>query len=224
MLAMNGLIRIDDEAFEPPDPPLLPDFAPVPRKTRRVDGWTPRRQRAFIDALADTGCVHDAARRVSMTPEAAYYLRRAEGAESFRQAWEAAVEIGKRGLEDLAIDRVRNGNVVTILEDGAPVREKRWHDNRLLMFMLRHRLPGRYGCNAALSPGGRANFEDVAAARAALGKQLERKLTVLSMRQDRATYNELAGDPARRAAWELLHGKPLDTLLEDRRDDAADGD
>lgn len=28
--------------------PALPDFAPVPRKYRH-DGWTPERQRAFIE-------------------------------------------------------------------------------------------------------------------------------------------------------------------------------
>lgn len=36
------------------DRPDLPDFAPVPRKYRH-DGWTPERQKAFIEALADTG-------------------------------------------------------------------------------------------------------------------------------------------------------------------------
>lgn len=85
---MNELIRYGDEPFEPADPPLIPDFAPVPRKIRRAHGWTPTRQRDFIEALADSGSVTEAARRVNMTPEAAYYLRRAEGAESFRAAWE----------------------------------------------------------------------------------------------------------------------------------------
>jgi hypothetical protein len=41
--------------------PALPDFAPVPRQGNRHDGWTPARQRAFIEALADTGCVTRAA-------------------------------------------------------------------------------------------------------------------------------------------------------------------
>ncbi len=33
--------------------PPLPDFAPVPRRYRH-DGWTPERQKAFIEALAET--------------------------------------------------------------------------------------------------------------------------------------------------------------------------
>ena len=38
----------------------LPDFDAVPRKHRH-DGWTPERQRAFIEAFADTGSVSRAA-------------------------------------------------------------------------------------------------------------------------------------------------------------------
>ena len=33
----------------------LLDFTPVPRKTKRSDGWTAERQRAFIAALSATG-------------------------------------------------------------------------------------------------------------------------------------------------------------------------
>ena len=53
----------------------LPAFAPVPRKCARHDGWTPARQRAFIEALADTGSVSRAAAQVNMSTEGAYYLR-----------------------------------------------------------------------------------------------------------------------------------------------------
>ena len=36
--------------------PPLPEFAPVPRKYRH-DAWTPQRQKAFVEALADCGSV-----------------------------------------------------------------------------------------------------------------------------------------------------------------------
>lgn len=212
---MSKLIRIEDEALAPRDPALLPDFTPVPRKIKRVHGWTAARQRAFIEALADSGSVTDAARQVNMTPEAAYYLRRAEGAESFRKAWEAAVEIGMRALGDLAIDRVRHGNVLATFENGELIREKRWHDNRLLMFMLRHHQPERYGRNAALSAGGRANFRARADSADDTRAEILRKVMAVKRVSDRETYDELVSDPARRAAWELLNGKPLEALLKD---------
>ncbi|MFV4725688.1 hypothetical protein ACNJUL_21330, partial [Mycobacterium tuberculosis] len=53
-----------------------PAFDPVPRHYNRHDGWTPERQRGFIEALLDTGSVRAAAHAVNMTPEGAYLLRR----------------------------------------------------------------------------------------------------------------------------------------------------
>ncbi|HEX8572955.1 MAG TPA: hypothetical protein VF759_09400 [Allosphingosinicella sp.] len=43
----------------------LLDFTPVPRRYRH-DGWTPEWQKAFIAALAVTGCVERAARMVNI--------------------------------------------------------------------------------------------------------------------------------------------------------------
>lgn len=40
----------------------LPAFTPVPRQYQRHDGWTPERQRSFIEALADLGSVEAASR------------------------------------------------------------------------------------------------------------------------------------------------------------------
>ena len=88
--------------------PDLPDFAPVPRKYRH-DGWTPERQRAFIEALADTGSVTRAAGMVNMAQANCYTLRRAPGAEAFRQAWDAALDFGVGRLKDIAFERAIEG-------------------------------------------------------------------------------------------------------------------
>ena len=66
----------------------VPAFLPVATRARK-DGWTARRQAAFLAALAITGSVGESARRVSMARETAYRLRRREGAESFAAAWDA---------------------------------------------------------------------------------------------------------------------------------------
>ena len=55
----------------------------------RADGWTPERQARFIGLLAETGSVAGAARRVGMTRESAWRLRRRAGAASFAHAWDA---------------------------------------------------------------------------------------------------------------------------------------
>jgi hypothetical protein len=84
--------------------PARLEFTPVRRRYRH-DGWTPERQRAFIAALADTGCVDRSARMVNIAQTNCYELRRAPGAESFRRAWDAALDFGLLRLKDLAFER-----------------------------------------------------------------------------------------------------------------------
>src|SRR3546814_5344716 len=60
--------------------PAAYDWVPVLKK-RRKDGWSPDKQRAFIEALADSGSVATAAQRVGMSESSAYRLRRAPGAD-----------------------------------------------------------------------------------------------------------------------------------------------
>jgi hypothetical protein len=117
--------------------PPLPEFTPVPRKYRH-DGWTPERQKAFISALADTGSVSRAAAMVNMAQTNCYTLRRAPGAESFRRAWEAALDFGLARLKDIAFERAIDGYLVPVFVAGKLMGFRRRHNDALLMFCLRH--------------------------------------------------------------------------------------
>jgi hypothetical protein len=119
-------------------------FGPVPVRYRH-DGWTPDRQLEFIQALADCGCVDQAARAVGMSREAAYALRRRPDAQAFRLAWRAAKDVMVERLDDAAMSRAINGVVVPIFHNGELVGERRHFDERLTMFLLRYRDPVRYG-------------------------------------------------------------------------------
>jgi len=116
--------------------PPLPDFTPVPRKFRH-DGWTPERQRAFIEALADTGSVTRAAGMVNIAQANCYALRRAPGAESFRRAWEAALDFGVQRLRDIAFERAIEGQLIPVFAGGKLMGYRRKHNDALLMFLLR---------------------------------------------------------------------------------------
>ncbi|MBJ6121639.1 hypothetical protein [Sphingomonas mollis] len=118
--------------------PSLPAFDPVPRRKPRHDGWTPARQVAFIEALADTGSVTRAAAQVNMSSESAYYLRRQPGAEGFARAWEAALDMGVLRLKDEAFDRALNGQLVPVIAGGQLLGYRRRKNDRLIMFILRH--------------------------------------------------------------------------------------
>lgn len=108
---------------------------PVPLRPRD-DGWTPARQRAFLEALASCGSVAAAARRVGMSRESAYALRRRADARGFAQAWDAARLLAAEHLVDLAWDRATQGEVRPLVYHGEVVGEVRHYDNRLLLGLI----------------------------------------------------------------------------------------
>lgn len=117
------------------DPPLPDDpfdFAPVPTRRERHDGWTPDRQRRFITVLAERGGVSAAARAVGMTAQSANRLRRRAGAEGFARAWEAAIEEGRLKAFDEAMRRGRDGYLAPVIRRGVVVGQRHHFDNRLL--------------------------------------------------------------------------------------------
>lgn len=115
--------------------PVL-DFEPVPVRPR-IDGWTPGRQRAFIEHLAETLCVDAAAALVGMTGDSARRLRRRPGAEGFAAAWDAALRRGlsERGRAAL-IDEAVNGRLVRRFYHGQLVSEERVRSPRLLLALI----------------------------------------------------------------------------------------
>jgi len=117
--------------------PARLDFTPVPRRYR-YDGWTPERQVAFIHALADTGCVDRAARMVNMAQTNCYALKRAPGAESFRRAWDAALDCGLGRMKDIAFERAIEGELIPVFSQGKLMGYRRKRNDALLMFCLRH--------------------------------------------------------------------------------------
>ncbi|WP_298466925.1 hypothetical protein [uncultured Erythrobacter sp.] len=130
----------------------IPDFTPVPIKPRS-DGWTPERQQEFIEALADTGSVEAACKHVNMSTVGAYRIRRLPEGKSFRDAWDAALDLGVQRLEDVAMDRALNGVDEPVYSYGELVGVRKKVNDRLLMFMLRNRAPDRFG-NSVTKGGG----------------------------------------------------------------------
>lgn len=154
----------DNDPQDPPESPHvpLPDFTPVPRKCERHDGWTPERQKLFIEALADYGNVRAACDSVGLTTVGAYRLRRQPGAEEFAAAWEAALACGVKVLEDALMDRALNGVEVPVVSFGKLVCTRKVYDNRLGMFILRNRAPHRFavgGGARALNAVGKMDLE-----------------------------------------------------------------
>jgi hypothetical protein len=118
------------------DPQItLPDEALVP-VAERHDGWTPARQREFLEILADTGNVTRAAVSVGMTAQSAWRLRRRADARAFDAAWEAALERAMQQLLPTAIDRALNGTVRERWYGGTVVATERVYHDHLLKYLL----------------------------------------------------------------------------------------
>lgn len=146
--------------FEPMAAPTalaLTDFAPVPRARARADGWSAAKQRGFIAALAETGSVSMAAAEVGMAAKHAYALRRHADGAGFRRAWAAAIDMAMGRIEDMAVERAIHGSEVPVLRGGRETGTRRVINDRLVMFLLRHRQGDRYGetvKRADIAPGG----------------------------------------------------------------------
>jgi len=142
-------------AFEhaPPsrDDPLL-DFEPYRHRQPRSNSITPDLQREFVAHLAASGIVTQAARKIGRSMEALYKLRHRPGAEGFASAWDRAAASGVKRLEDTALARAIEGSPRHIVRGGEIVASERHHNEALVMFFLRHRLPERYG-PVELKPG-----------------------------------------------------------------------
>lgn len=170
--------------------PPLPDFEPVPRRYRH-DGWTPERQKAFIEALADTGCVTRAAAMVNIAQTNCYELRRAPGAEAFRRAWDAALDFGLKRLKDIAFERAIEGQLVPVFVAGKLLGFRRKRNDALLMFCLRH-----YGQDANGKRTTINYFSTRASAGAAAGDGQAGAGAEAATTTVRTIINGAGGDPA----------------------------
>lgn len=112
------------------------DFAPVPRKRQRHDGWTGERQRGFIAALAACGSVSAAARHVGKTARSAYRLLDSEGATGFALAWDEAIEAGLDRTMSEALNRALHGQLVPIYRRGKLQRVELRKSDKLALGLL----------------------------------------------------------------------------------------
>lgn len=196
-------------------------FTPVPRATKRWNGITDQKQRVFIDNLAGSGCVKMAADSIGTSTSAMYQLRKRPGAESFARAWDKAVEAGARRVLDLLMAHAIHGTPEKLLKDGEVILERRKFNTRAMMWIVQQRFPEQYG--GSLNAGNAPNSmpHSIRKLRASWQKEWEteqRANARTSSDEAQAIYSrrvnairegfkrEIATDPLKRAAWEILCG------------------
>ena len=79
-----------------PEIAALLDFEPVPRRTLVPGGWGPEKQREFIARLATHGSKNKACTEMCMQATGMTKVQNSPGAQSFRDAFNGAVELSMR--------------------------------------------------------------------------------------------------------------------------------
>lgn len=132
----------NEPEYNPYGADSAPHFTPVPMQRHRHDGWTPERQRAFIQVLTVTGQVATACRAVGMSRKSAYKLLERPDAASFAQAWQAALTEGRQRMLDQLLARAINGVTTIMVKAGGAVEIGHGPDGRLMAGFLKSPMPG----------------------------------------------------------------------------------
>jgi hypothetical protein len=166
---MTISIPAQDPTRATPLPAPVPEIPldPVPVRYR-VDGWTAEKQRGFILVLAECGVARRAAAAVGMSERSAHKLAMRADADSFRNAWDAALQVAIRRGVSLVYEYALEGPLETVWKDGVVAYQRRRPSEKALFFLLT-RLDPRF-----LRPlPGTPDFDPVAANASDLPLHLE---------------------------------------------------
>ncbi|MGK6324844.1 DUF3597 family protein [Sphingomonas sp. DT-51] len=138
MTPMEGITAPARRAETPPAPAPDPLAAPF-TASRRADGWSAERQRAFLEAIAEGHGVERAAARVGLSATSAFAFRRSAKGSAFALGWRAATLVAREAVAETLMVRALEGQTDSYVRaDGSTVTRHR-HDNRLALGLL-HRL------------------------------------------------------------------------------------
>src|SRR5690242_5573503 len=112
----------------------------------RHDGWTPARQRTFLRALSQTGCVRDACARAGISNTSAYRMKKRSA--PFSRAWNRALAKAMPTIEQAAYERAVIGWEEPIVQGGKLVGHKRRYSDSLLRLLLQRGFTGDGGAKA----------------------------------------------------------------------------
>jgi hypothetical protein len=130
---------------------LVPRNPSLPGHRIRHDGWTEARQKTFLRALAETGCVRDACARAAISNVSAYRLRNAQ--PDFARAWERALAKAAPTVEQAAFERAVQGWDEVVTRDGREVSRRRRYSDSLLRLLLQRGDPGARRAGASAEAG-----------------------------------------------------------------------
>lgn len=118
--------------------------AEEPSLRLRHDGFTPARQKAFLETLGQTGCVRDACRVAGISSTTAYRARGRLG-EGFARQWDAALAMASSSLEVLAWERAVIGIEEPVVSAGKLVCTRMKRSDSLFRMLLQASNAEKFG-------------------------------------------------------------------------------
>ncbi|MGC5796937.1 hypothetical protein [Sphingomonas sp. NFX23] len=103
---------------------------------QRIDGWSPERQRGFLERIAEGATVDEATASVGLSPRAAYSLRRRASGAAFALGWDAAKLVARPIVAEALFCRAMVGQIERLTKPDGDVIERHRFDNRLAMSLL----------------------------------------------------------------------------------------
>jgi hypothetical protein len=183
-----GTPEPDASADNDPELAALLDFEPVPRLVNRPDGWTPERQRRFLELIVQTGSPQQAARAMKKQLSGVEQVYRDDEVGEFRAAWDGICELVRRREEERL--KARTGDRIA----------EPPHRRAPSPGASHHPLPQR---------GEGQEWEDNEE-EARRAEELRDSITNKLLRSRRMYLFEIANSPGHRAAFEILTELPID--------------
>ena len=110
----------------------------VRQVSRSPRSWTPARQKAFLEALAECCNVKLAAKKAGLSTSRAYVRRNKDA--SFRAGWDRALATGYAQLEMMMLERARHGVEKGVsARDGTKTVMREYSDRVGLALLRMHR-------------------------------------------------------------------------------------
>jgi hypothetical protein len=114
--------------------PAAAPSAETPRL--RHDGWTPERQRRFLESVAEGHTVEEACRIVGLSVASAYALRRRAAGAGFALGWHGANLLARERIADTLLVRAIHGQTETGTRPDGGTWTRHRDDNSLATRML----------------------------------------------------------------------------------------
>ncbi len=110
---------------------------------RKISGAAARKaKRLFLESLASTGVVREAAAEAKISRDLAYRWRSTD--KKFSTLWDRAIEDAADRLEREALRRAVEGVERPVFQGGVEVGKSRTYSDPLLMFLLRGMRPEKF--------------------------------------------------------------------------------